>query len=62
MNIHCKSNAITAIDVENFFNLEPYVCMQNIYEMLQDFNNMFEPNEIRIWTQLYMRNPLFLGK
>lgn len=49
MNIHPKSNAITAIDVENFFffNLEPYVCMQNLYEILQDVNNMFEPNEMK---------------
>lgn len=35
--------------------------MQKVYEIMQDVNNIFEPNEIRIWTWLHMRDPLFLG-
>lgn len=43
-----------------FFYLELYVYMQNIYEILQNVNNMFEPNETRrIWSWLSSRNPLF---
>lgn len=29
-----------------FFYLEPYVCMQNVYEILQNVNNMLETNEM----------------